>query len=44
MIASIRKVIKGVPYVGPVIQDVDIALDVREVVENSTPGGVPDAF
>lgn len=40
MIASITsKVIKGVPYVGPVIQDIAIALDVQAVVENSTPGG-----
>lgn len=30
------KVIKRVPYVGPVIQGVGIALDTRQVIESST--------
>ena len=40
MIATITsKVIKRVPYVGPVIQGVGIALDTKEIIESSTPLG-----
>lgn len=40
MIASIvSTVVKRTPYVGPVIQGVGIALDAKEILENSTPGG-----
>ena len=40
MIAPITsKVIKRVPYVGPVIQGVGIALDAKEILEISTPVG-----
>lgn len=35
----ISKVIKQVPYVGPVIQSVGIALDTKEILESSTPLG-----
>ena len=31
------KVIKRVPYVGPVIQGVGIAIDAKEIIESSTP-------
>ena len=33
------KVIKRVPYLGPVIQGVGIALTTKEIIENSTPLG-----
>jgi hypothetical protein len=33
------KVIKRVPYVGPVIQSVGLALDTKEIIESSTPLG-----
>jgi hypothetical protein len=40
MIATITsKVIKRVPYVGPVVQGVGIVLDVKEIIETSTPLG-----
>ena len=40
MIAIIKsQVIKRVPYVGPVVQGVALALDAKEIVENSTPLG-----
>ena len=40
MIATITsKVIKRVPYVGPIIQGVGIALDTKEIIETSTPLG-----
>ena len=31
--------VKKLPYVGPVISTVGLALDVKEIVENSTPMG-----
>ena len=41
MVNSITsKVIKRVPYVGPVVQGVGIALDTKEIIESSTPIGV----
>ena len=40
MIAPIRsQVIKRVPYVGPVIQGVGLAMDAKEIIESSTPIG-----
>jgi len=40
MIARIAsQVIKRVPYVGPVVQFVGVAFDVKEIIESSTPGG-----
>ena len=33
------KVMKRVTYVGPIIQGVGIAMDAKEIVENSTPLG-----
>ena len=33
------KVIKRVPYVGPLIQGIGIAIDAKEIVESSTPLG-----
>lgn len=38
MIATIvSKLIKWVPYVGPVIQGLGIAMEAKEIVESSTP-------
>lgn len=34
------KVIKRTPYVGPIIQEVGIAFDTKEIVENLTLGAV----
>ena len=34
-----RKVIKQVPYLGPVIQGIGIAIDTKEIIESSTPIG-----
>lgn len=40
MITSITtKVIKRLPYVGPTIQGVGLVLDVKDIVESSTPLG-----
>ena len=40
MIASVSsKVIKRVPYIGPVVQGVGLAMDVKEIIETSTPLG-----
>lgn len=33
------KVLKRVPYVGPAVQTVGIALDLKEIIESSTPLG-----
>ena len=35
----VQKVIKRVPYVGPVIQGAALALDAKEILETSTPVG-----
>ena len=35
----VSRVAKRAPYVGPVIQGVGLALDAREILENSTPLG-----
>ena len=35
----VQKVIKRVPYVGPVIQGAALALDTKEIIETSTPSG-----
>lgn len=37
MIAIPESVVKRVPYIGPVVSSVGLALDVKEIVENSTP-------
>ena len=40
MITTITsKIVKRVPYLGPLIQGVGIALDAKEIIENSTPLG-----
>lgn len=37
MITTPTSVIKRLPYVGPVVSSVGLALDVKEIVENATP-------
>lgn len=39
MIAIPKSVVKRVPYIGPIVSSVGLALDVKEIVENSTPIG-----
>ena len=36
----VKSVVEKVPYVGPIAGGVGIALDIKEVAENSTPIGV----
>lgn len=33
------EIMKKIPYVGPVIQNVGIAIDAKKIIENSTPLG-----
>ena len=39
MVVIPKSIIKRVPYVGPVISGVGLALDVKDIVEASTPVG-----
>ena len=39
VVIPVRSVMKKVPCIGPVVSGVGLALDVREIVENSTPMG-----
>ena len=39
MIAFPNSIVKRVPYVGPVVSGVGLALDVKEIVETATPVG-----
>lgn len=39
MIAIPQSVAKRVPYVGPVVLSVGLAIDVKDIVENATPIG-----
>ena len=36
---AITSIVKRVPYVGPVVSQVGLALDVKEIVETATPVG-----
>ena len=39
MISIPKSVVKRVPYVGPVVSGIGLALDVRDIVETTTPIG-----
>jgi len=39
MIAIPTSIVKRVPYVGPVVSGVGLALDVKDIVETATPVG-----
>ena len=39
MTPIIEKIIVHVPYVGPIVQGIGIVLDVKKIMENSTPLG-----
>jgi len=39
MIAIPSSMVKRVPYVGPVVSTVGLALDVKDILENATPWG-----
>ena len=39
MVVIPRSIVKRVPYVGPVLSGVGLALDVRDIVETTTPVG-----
>ena len=39
MVAIPKSIVKRVPYVGPVVSAVELALDVKDIVETATPVG-----